>query len=256
MDEIRSIRFEHRPSGAQFAAVRVRCGPIQLPLHVHSNHSVTVFDDAHEFRTRSRTRIAPPGSVAVAQAGEPHANLPLAGRGLRFSALEFEPEAWSSVFGCGVAPGLGTGVLHDAHLGQMLRGLCREALQPGDPELRDALLERFLTTLRRRVDAKREQRAAPDRPHHALSRACRDFLFAHASERVTLSDLAQRAGFNPDYLARRFRRDFGMTAHQYLLSARLDLARKLLRTGCSGACAAWPSSREIPSCATRCSNAS
>ena len=105
------------------------------------------------------------------------------------------------------------------------------ALQPGDPELRDALLERFLTTLRERLDSSRAQRAAPDLPHHALSRACRDFLFAHASERVTLSDLAQRAGFNADYLARRFRRDFGLTAHQYLLSARLDLARKLLRSG-------------------------
>ena len=62
----------------------------------------------------------------------------------------------------------------------------------------------------------------------------RDYLAAHAVERVSLKEIAAIADLTPWHFLRAFRRRFGMPPHRFQLSLRIDLARRLLADGLSG----------------------
>lgn len=66
----------------------------------------------------------------------------------------------------------------------------------------------------------------PDSRH--LLRA-RDFADRHYAEAVTVADMAREAGLSRGHFIERFRRTFGESPHQYLLTRRLERAASLLR---------------------------
>jgi AraC-like DNA-binding protein len=68
----------------------------------------------------------------------------------------------------------------------------------------------------------------------ALLRA-RDFIAAHPSARLGLEEIAAVADLTPWHFARAFRRQFGIPPHRFQLFLRVDLARRLLADGLSGA---------------------
>ena len=58
----------------------------------------------------------------------------------------------------------------------------------------------------------------------------KDLADARYFEPLTVADLAAAAGLSPAYFSREFRRAFGESPHQYLLTRRLERAAALLRT--------------------------
>jgi AraC-like DNA-binding protein len=58
----------------------------------------------------------------------------------------------------------------------------------------------------------------------------RDLVDSRYDEPLDLRTLAREAHVSPRHFSRSFRRVFGETPHQYLLSRRLERARHLLRT--------------------------
>jgi AraC-like DNA-binding protein len=58
----------------------------------------------------------------------------------------------------------------------------------------------------------------------------KDLADARYAEPLTVADLASAAGLSPAYFSREFRRTFGESPHQYLLTRRLERAAALLRT--------------------------
>jgi AraC-like DNA-binding protein len=67
----------------------------------------------------------------------------------------------------------------------------------------------------------------------ALVRA-RDYIAAHAVERIGVRDAARQADLSPWHFVRAFGRLFGMPPHQFQLSMRIDIARRLLAAGVAG----------------------
>ena len=65
-------------------------------------------------------------------------------------------------------------------------------------------------------------------PARHLVRA-RDLADARYFEPLTVADLARAARLSPAHFSREFRRTFGETPHQYLLTRRLERAAALLR---------------------------
>lgn len=58
----------------------------------------------------------------------------------------------------------------------------------------------------------------------------RDLVDARYAEPLSVADLAAAAGLSPSYFSRAFRRAFGESPHQYVLTRRLERAAALLRT--------------------------
>lgn len=58
----------------------------------------------------------------------------------------------------------------------------------------------------------------------------RDLVDARYREPLTVGDLAAAAGLSPAHFSRQFRRAFGESPHQYLLTRRLERAAALLRS--------------------------
>lgn len=58
----------------------------------------------------------------------------------------------------------------------------------------------------------------------------KDLADGHYSEPLTVADLARAARLSPAHFSTEFRRTFGESPHQYLLSRRLERAAALLRT--------------------------
>jgi AraC-like DNA-binding protein len=65
-------------------------------------------------------------------------------------------------------------------------------------------------------------------PARHLLRA-RELADARYPERLTVADMAGVAGLSPFHFSREFRRAFGESPHQYLLTRRLERAAALLR---------------------------
>jgi AraC-like DNA-binding protein len=61
--------------------------------------------------------------------------------------------------------------------------------------------------------------------------ALRDHLDAHRFERQTLADVARELGWTPTHLVRSFTAAFGIPPHRYLVSRRIDEARRRLLDG-------------------------
>jgi AraC-like DNA-binding protein len=83
---------------------------------------------------------------------------------------------------------------------------------------------------RRRIDAATVilSGMASVAPARHLLRA-RDLVDGRYAEPLTVADLARVAGLSPAHFSREFRRTFGETPHQYLLTRRLERAAALLR---------------------------
>ncbi len=57
----------------------------------------------------------------------------------------------------------------------------------------------------------------------------RDLADACYAQRLTVADMARAAGLSPSYFSTAFKRAFGESPHQYLLTRRLERAAALLR---------------------------
>jgi AraC family transcriptional regulator len=56
-----------------------------------------------------------------------------------------------------------------------------------------------------------------------------EYVRLHVSENIRLDDIAAAAGLSPFRFARMFRKTTGLTPHRYVMSARVEKARALLR---------------------------
>ncbi len=58
---------------------------------------------------------------------------------------------------------------------------------------------------------------------------CTDYIYEHLHENITLEQLAKREKLNPSYLSKLFSKELGVGVKDYIIKAKIDTAKNILR---------------------------
>lgn len=201
------------------------------PMHAHDDWTVLVLDDgAVSYDLDGSEHLAAPATLTLLPPGIPHdGRSAVAGRGYRKRVLYFEG-GWLPFGARDVAARRPT-IRGDAaatarRVHAALRG-------PGD--LMAAEHWAIQVHARALVHTGARSERARDAP---MAERMRTLLDDRYTEALTIASCAEELGTHPSHLVRVFSQTYGMAPHQYLVSRRVDAARRMLLGGCSPAEAA------------------
>lgn len=212
-----------------------------FPRHAHGEYLIGLIrSGTHDVWCRGELWHAEDGALATFAPGEPHSggagtdagwgqSILYVPESLVEEVLRDDPEAG------GGTRGFRTPFRRDATAERSLRRLFD--LLDSDAStlaLEEALFGILPRLFGNDLAASRIVRTTPV----ALGRV-RDYLHAHLDENVRLADLATLADLSKGSLIEQFKARFGVPPQRYLIQARLDEARSLLRQGAGIADAAY-----------------
>lgn len=203
------------------------------PMHVHDDWTLLIVDDgAVRYDLDRHERGTPNGTVSLLPPYVPHNGSPATAHGFRKRVLYLDlTQLDEGLIGAAVdRPDLADPVLR-RRVEQLHTALAR----PGDEleaESRLALIGRRLRTHLSTAPAA-DLAAGPDRAMRdgGIAQDFRDLLDTRLREGTTLQEAASVLHAHPAHLVRAFSAAFGIAPHQYLMSRRVSLARRLLLDG-------------------------
>ena len=77
-------------------------------------------------------------------------------------------------------------------------------------------------------DIKEQQKCVSKKQKNPRINKCKDFIFSHLHDRITLEDLAAEADCNPNYLSQLFKECEGISISGYILQEKINRAKNLL----------------------------
>lgn len=194
----------------------------EYPMHVHDAWTLLIVDDGAVRYDLDRHRRGTPGdTVSLLPPQVAHNGSAATPDGFRKRVVYLDTSLLDERFiGAAVdGPDLADPVLR-RRVGQLHRALA----VPGD----EFEAESRLTLLRPSLELPRAQ--APS-PGAGLARSLRELLDARAAGGLSLEEAAGLLQAHPAHLVRAFSAAFGIPPHQYLVSRRVSLARRLLLDG-------------------------
>jgi AraC-like DNA-binding protein len=202
------------------------------PMHVHDAWTLLIVDhgavryelDRHEHGT-------PHDTVSLLPPHVPHNGAPVTEEGFRKRVLYLDPGAAAGALDEGL---IGAAVddpdvrdpLLRLRVGQLHAALAR----PGDEWEAESRLALVGERLRGRLRP-RQVRGRPGPDGHTLARRLRELLDERVADGMTLEEAAGMVHAHPAHLVRAFGAAFGIAPHQYLMSRRVERARRLLLEG-------------------------
>lgn len=195
------------------------------PLHTHDDWTVLLVDSgAVAYALDGAEHHASPGALTLLPPGIPHDGRPAAaGASYRKRVLYFEA-GWLPGWTPDAAADAPT--LHDPATLRIVQAMHDALAAPGDLLAAEhdaiALREQILRHLGRPTPTVR------DTP---LARRLRELLDGRYAEPLTITALASELDVHPSHLVRVFTQSYGIPPHRYLVSRRVDHARRLLVDG-------------------------
>lgn len=226
MRELPDVVTAFTPPVAGIAEVlHARWKAHSYPLHTHDTWTVLMVDDGVVgYAVDRRAVVAPPRSgVTILPPGVPHDGHPMTDGGFRKRVLYLELGAIDErLVGASVLDPF----LDDPGLRAQVSGLDRALLGHDwfEASTRLALTtERISWHLAGRGGHQQSRAAGP-----RLGAAVREWLDADLTRSDGLAPMADELGVTVPHLIRSFTRTFGIAPHRYLLSRRIEHARRLL----------------------------
>jgi AraC family transcriptional regulator len=213
-----------RASGNGFTVTEAWSAPGAIPLHAHEALSITIlldgnFDERYKSRRASQSCAA--GSLLVRPPGEIHANH-LGSRGGRTLSIEMDP-CRLGLYGKALAPLLVFAHFREKCFLDIGFSMSQELRESDDAA--DLALESLGLELLARLMRIRDSNRASTLPPVWLGRV-RDSMHDRFREQsLRVSALASEAGVHPVYLARSFRKSYGITPGEYIRRLRTEWSR-------------------------------
>lgn len=209
----------------------------EYPRHTHETTTVALVDSgAATFAYRGRRFTAVAGSSFVINPGEVHTGQPAAEHGYGYRVLYLDPSTLAPLLGDdsgGGEPLRFDGILsRDRRLAGLLDRAHAVLGGDAEPLRQEQAVLAVCRELPRYFDHSPPASLPPDRrAEHRMVALARDYLEAHAADKVLLRDLAARVGSSPFRLVRIFSEQVGMPPHAYQTQVRIRRARRLLAAG-------------------------
>jgi AraC-like DNA-binding protein len=198
------------------------------PMHVHDSWTLLIVDDgAVRYDLDRHEHGALDSMVTLLPPSVPHNGSATTPHGFRKRVLYLAPDqlgARQALIGAAVdAP-----AVVDATLRHWISQTHQAVARPGDELAAEGHLALVVERLRRHLDREFSYgvTASP-----GTARQLRDLLHARTVSGISLDEAAGLLHVHPTHLVRAFGREFGMSPHQYLMSRRVDLARRRLLDG-------------------------
>ncbi|HEY7284447.1 MAG TPA: AraC family transcriptional regulator [Vicinamibacterales bacterium] len=202
-------------------------------LHAHREMQVCLsLDFPGRYLYRGTRHDVPVRSVSVLDAWEPHApSDPIdRDRPAHFIVMYLDPVEFRNSVDQAPSTRIDTAVHVDDGIAARFRRLHDSLAERDNTLLQDERYRELASAVMRPDGMMRIARPASQ----ALLRA-RDYIAAHAASPIGLAEIAAVADLTPWHFARAFRRQFGLPPHRFQIGLRIDLARRLLADGLSGA---------------------
>ncbi|MGW5864402.1 AraC family transcriptional regulator [Streptomyces sp. NPDC055239] len=198
------------------------------PMHVHDAWTLLIVDDGAVRYDLDRHEHGTPGdTVSLLPPHVPHNGSPATPDGFRKRVLYLDMTQLDASF---IGPAVDGPDLVDPVLRRSVGRLHAALAHRGDEleaESRLALIgERLRGHLRPRLTP-----TASHAPVRGVARDLRDLLDARLLDAMTLDEAARLVHAHPSHLVRAFSGAYGIAPHQYVMSRRVDHARRLLLAG-------------------------
>ncbi|MEV7181630.1 AraC family transcriptional regulator [Kitasatospora sp. NPDC093679] len=197
------------------------------PMHVHDAWTVLIVDDgAVRYDLDRHERGTPDDTVSLLPPQVPHNGSPATAHGFRKRVLYLDTTQLDARF---IGPAVDGPDLTDPVLRRRV-GQLHTALADAGDEL-EAESRLALIGERLRQHLRPGSAVTAGRPAHGVAHDLRDLLDAHLLDHLTLDRAATLLHAHPAHLVRAFSAAFAIAPHQYVMSRRVDLARRLLLSG-------------------------
>ncbi|MCU7827027.1 helix-turn-helix transcriptional regulator [Kitasatospora sp. DSM 101779] len=197
------------------------------PMHVHDAWTVLIVDDgAVRYDLDRHERGTPHDTVSLLPPHVPHNGSPATADGFRKRVLYLDMTQLDARL---IGPAVDGPDLTDPVLRRRVGQLHTALAAPGDELEAESRLSLICERLRSHLSPLTD--VAVGGPGRGLAHELRDLLDAHLLDHLTLDGAARHLHAHPAHLVRAFSAAFGIAPHQYVMSRRVDLARRLLLGG-------------------------
>ncbi|MYV46157.1 AraC family transcriptional regulator [Streptomyces sp. SID2888] len=197
------------------------------PMHVHEAWTLLIVDDgAVRYDLDRHEHGTPHDTVSLLPPHIPHNGAPATPHGFRKRVLYLDGTRLAEDL---VGPAVDAPDLRDPVLRRRVGQLHHALTHPGD----ELEAESRLTLIGERLRAHLQPRLVRTgpRPDPALARNLRELLDERLVGGISLDEAATLIHAHPAHLVRTFSGAYGIAPHQYLMSRRVDRARRLLLAG-------------------------
>ncbi|MCX4990077.1 MULTISPECIES: AraC family transcriptional regulator [unclassified Streptomyces] len=197
------------------------------PMHVHEAWTLLIVDDgAVRYDLDRHEHGTPHDTVSLLPPHIPHNGAPATEHGFRKRVLYLDSSRLADDL---IGPAVDGPDLVDPVLRRRVGQLHTALAHPGDELEADSRLTLIAERLRGRLSPGPAPR--PPRPDRPLAHRLRELLDERLVEGIALDEAARLVHAHPAHLVRAFSGAFGIAPHQYLMSRRVDRARRLLLDG-------------------------
>ncbi|MFE2916599.1 helix-turn-helix domain-containing protein [Kitasatospora indigofera] len=197
------------------------------PMHVHDAWTLLIVDEGVvRYDLDRHRRGTPDDTVSLLPPQVPHNGSPATPHGFRKRVVYLDLTQLDERF---IGPAVDAPDIIDPVLRRRVGQLHTALAGPGDEFEAESRLALIAERLRERLRPGPAVAAAA--PDHGVAGSLRDLLDERLTTGIALDEAAAMIHAHPAHLVRAFSGVFGIAPHQYLVSRRVDLARRLLLDG-------------------------
>ncbi|MFF0790886.1 AraC family transcriptional regulator [Streptomyces spiralis] len=197
------------------------------PMHVHEAWTLLIVDDgAVRYDLDRHEHGTPHDTVSLLPPHVPHNGSPATPYGFRKRVLYLDATHLGEDL---IGPAVDGPDLRDPVLRRRVGQLHHVLGHPGDELEAESRLSLIGERLRAHLQPRAAARRSPRDP--ALARSLRELLDERVTRGLALDEAARLLHTHPAHLVRAFSTAYGIAPHQYLMSRRVDRARRLLLEG-------------------------